>query len=69
MRRFRMTAKGLTEDEAISLMSGAVDFAVTHIVDANWGIHTILKKSIFADEAGQALRRPACGARINESRF
>ncbi len=52
MRRFLMTAKGLTEDEAISLMSVAVDFAVTQIVDANWGIHAILKKSIFAGAAG-----------------
>jgi acetamidase/formamidase len=49
MRRFLMTVKGLSEDEAISLMSVAVDFAVTQVVDANWGIHAILKKSIFTD--------------------
>jgi acetamidase/formamidase len=52
MRRFLMTAKGLSEDEAISLMSVAVDFGVTQIVDANWGVHAILKKSIFAGDAG-----------------
>ena len=52
MRHFLMTTKGLTEDEAISLMSVAVDFGVTQVVDANWGIHAILKKAIFAGEAG-----------------
>jgi acetamidase/formamidase len=48
MRHFLMTAKGLSEDEAISLMSVAVDFGVTQVVDGNWGIHAILKKAIFA---------------------
>jgi acetamidase/formamidase len=48
MRRFLMTAKGLTEDEAISLMSVAVDFGVTQVVDGNWGVHAILRKDLFA---------------------
>jgi acetamidase/formamidase len=52
MRRFLMTAKGLSEDEAISLMSVGVDFGVTQVVDANWGIHAILKKSIFVGQGG-----------------
>ena len=47
MRRFLMTAKGLNEDEAISLMSVAVDFGVTQVVDGNWGVHALLKKSLF----------------------
>ena len=47
MRRFLMTAKSLTEDEAISLMSIAVDFGVTQVVDGNWGVHAIVRKSIF----------------------
>ncbi|PLZ02990.1 AraC family transcriptional regulator [Burkholderia sp. WAC0059] len=46
-RRFLMTAKGLTEDEAISLMSVAVDFGVTQIVDGNWGVHAIIRKELF----------------------
>jgi acetamidase/formamidase len=50
MRRFLMTTKGLTEDEAISLMSVAVDFGVTQVVDGNWGIHALIKKSLFAAE-------------------
>ena len=41
MRHFLMTAKGLTEDEAISLMSVGVDFGITQVVDGNWGVHAI----------------------------
>lgn len=48
MRHFLMTTQKLTEDEAISLMSVAVDFGVTQVVDGNWGIHAIVKKSIFS---------------------
>ena len=39
MRSFLITTKGLTEDEAISLISVGVDFGVTQVVDGNWGIH------------------------------
>ena len=48
MRHFLMTTRGLSEDEAIALMSIAVDFGVTQVVDGNVGIHGILKKSLFA---------------------
>jgi acetamidase/formamidase len=48
MRQFLMNAKGLTEDEAISLMSVAVDFGITQVVDGNWGVHAIIKKALFA---------------------
>ena len=43
-----MTKQGLTEDEAISLMSVGVDFGVTQVVDGNWGIHVIVKKNLFS---------------------
>lgn len=46
-RRFLMTTKGLSEDEAISLMSVAVDFGVTQVVDGNWGVHAIIRKALF----------------------
>jgi acetamidase/formamidase len=29
-------------------MSVAVDFGVTQVVDGNWGVHAVIKKSIFA---------------------
>jgi acetamidase/formamidase len=46
-----MTTKGLREDDAISLMSVAVDFGITQVVDGNWGVHAIVKKSLFAGSA------------------
>lgn len=49
MRRFLMNVKGLSEDEAIALMSAAVDFGVTQVVDGNWGVHAILSKRLFRD--------------------
>src|SRR5437660_1673793 len=48
MRAFLMNTKGLSEDEAISLMSIAVDFGITQVVDGNWGVHAIIRKSLFA---------------------
>lgn len=48
-RRFLMGAHGLSEDEAISVMSAAVDFGVTQVVDGNWGVHAIIRKSLFAN--------------------
>lgn len=47
-RRFLMTAIGLTEDEAISLMSVAVDFGITQVANGNWGVHAVIRKSMFA---------------------
>jgi acetamidase/formamidase len=49
MRRFLMNVKGLSEDEAVALMSAAIDFGVTQVVDGNWGVHAVLRKSIFDD--------------------
>ena len=49
MRAFLMTTRGLTEDEAISLMSVAADFGVTQVVDGNWGVHGIIEKRIFPE--------------------
>lgn len=48
MRHFLMTTQALTEDEAVSLISVGVDFGVTQVVDGNWGIHAVVKKSLFA---------------------
>jgi acetamidase/formamidase len=50
MRHFLMTVKGLSEDEAISLMSVATDFGVTQVVDGNWGVHGVIKKSVFSSD-------------------
>lgn len=50
MRHFLMTTRGLSEDEAISLMSVAVDFGITQVVDGNWGVHATINKSVFAGD-------------------
>ncbi|MFO1352935.1 MAG: acetamidase/formamidase family protein, partial [Gammaproteobacteria bacterium] len=47
LRHFLMTTQGLSEDEAISLMSVAADFGVTQVVDGNWGVHAIIRKALF----------------------
>ena len=52
MRNFLTTAHGLSEDEAISLMSIAADFGITQVVDGNWGVHALIKKSVFPARAG-----------------
>jgi acetamidase/formamidase/AraC-like DNA-binding protein len=46
-RRFLMVRQRLSEDEAISLLSVAVDFGVTQVVDGNWGMHAIVRKRLF----------------------
>jgi acetamidase/formamidase len=46
-RRFLMETRSLTEDEAISLISVAVDFSVSQVVDGNWGVHAVVKKALF----------------------
>jgi len=47
-RRFLITTQALSEDEAISLLSVAVDFGITQVVDGNWGVHAIISKAMFA---------------------
>ncbi len=50
MRHFLMTTKGLSEDEAISLMSVAADFGITQVVDGTWGVHGVIEKRVFSGE-------------------
>jgi hypothetical protein len=69
MRAFLMNTKGLTEDEAISLISIGVDFGVTQVVDGNWGIHAVIKKSLFAGTPtawGNEAIGGFCGRRLLE---
>jgi acetamidase/formamidase len=48
IRDFLMQVHRLSEDEAISLISVAVDFGVTQVVDGNWGVHASLAKKVFS---------------------
>jgi len=49
VRRFLMVTRGLTEDEAISLISVAIDFGISQVVDGNWAVHAIIRKDLFRD--------------------
>jgi len=46
-RRFLMTVRSLSEDEAIALLSVGVDFGVSQVANGNWGVHAIIKKALF----------------------
>ncbi len=52
VRRFLMATMGLDEDEAIALMSAAVDFGITQVVDGNWGVHALIGKAIVRSRLG-----------------
>jgi acetamidase/formamidase len=48
-RNWLMDVMDLTEEEVIALMSTAVDFGITQVVDGNWGVHADIDKWIFSD--------------------
>lgn len=47
MLRFLTDVRGLSTNDAYSLMSVAVDFAVTQVVDQKQGIHASIPKAVF----------------------
>lgn len=51
LRDFLINGMNLTEDEAYSLITVGSDFAITQVVDGNWGVHGIIPKAIFEDRA------------------
>ena len=51
-RRFLMSGWRMSEDEAIAVISVAVDFGVTQVVDGNWGVHAILNKRMLPSRRG-----------------
>ncbi len=55
VRRFLMTTYDLSEDEAISLISVAVDFGVTQVANGNWGVHATVRKVLFKNRGDKAL--------------
>lgn len=46
-RKFLMAEYDLTEAEANTIITQGVDFAVTQVVDGNWGSHSVIPKKIF----------------------
>ena len=46
-RKFLMAMYDITEAEANTIITQGVDFAVTQVVDGNWGVHSVIPKKIF----------------------
>ena len=46
-RKFLMAMYEITEAEANTIITQGVDFAVTQVVDGNWGVHSVIPKKIF----------------------
>ena len=53
VRRFLMSRYELSEDEAISLISVAVDFGVTQVANGNWGVHATVRKILFKNRGDE----------------
>jgi acetamidase/formamidase len=50
-RNWLMDVYDMIEEETIALMTTAVDFGITQVVDGNWGVHADIDKWVF-DESG-----------------
>jgi hypothetical protein len=48
-RAWMMDTFDLTEEETIAVMTTAVDFGITQVVDGNWGTHADIPKWVFED--------------------
>jgi len=46
-RKWMMAKYSLTEYEAWTIITQAVNFGLTQLVDGNWGIHAVIPKAIF----------------------
>jgi len=46
-RDWLMRTYDLTEDQSYTVMTTGIDFAITQVVDQNWGIHTVIPKWLF----------------------
>ena len=57
-RKWMMAKYGLTEYETWTIITQAVNFGITQLVDGMWGIHALIPKSIFEG----VVRNPACAA-------
>lgn len=58
-RKFLMALYGLTEPEANTIITQGVDFAMTQVVDGNWGVHSVIPKKIFEPYEGASDGDPA----------
>ena len=57
-RKWMMAKYALTEFETWTIITQAVNFGMTQLVDGNWGMHALIPKSIFEGVE----RKAACSA-------
>ena len=64
-RKFVMAEYNLTEAEAWTIITQGVDFAMTQLVDGNWGVHAVIPKVLFSgftsDDVTSPLKRKLQG--------
>ncbi|KIZ05259.1 acetamidase/formamidase [Monoraphidium neglectum] len=63
-RDWLMRFKGLTEDQAITLLTVAGDFAITQVVDGNWGVHVVIPKYVFSNPKAAFKPATKCGSSL-----
>ena len=51
-RKFLMAKYELTDDEATTYITQAVDFGMTQLVDGNWGMQAEIPKAVFEEALG-----------------
>ena len=51
-RKFLMAKYDLTDDEATTYITQAVDFGMTQLVDGNWGMQAEIPKAVFEEALG-----------------
>lgn len=64
-RKFLMKAYGMTEMDATTIITDGIDFAVTQVVDGNWGVHAVIPKAILVVDDEESTEPPQTGE--NES--
>lgn len=57
-RKWMMAKYSLSEYEAWTIITQAVNFGMTQLVDGNWGVHALIPKGIFEGVE----RKSACEA-------
>ena len=61
-RKWMMAKYDLTEFETWTIITQAVNFGMTQLVDGNWGMHALIPKGIFEGVE----RNAACNAVVEE---
>jgi len=67
-RKLLMAAYELSDAEASTIITTGVDFAVTQVVDGNFGVHAVIQKALFEKHTFVSLDCPAACVNPVQSR-